>query len=118
MMATRTVGRTAIVSRTSVSRAPISVVIALSAWGRFRVMTATRPSEPYSMSTGESGSARSDGGGPKSSAFQRSVRVGLVATCHPLLVAARSGLQLRQPAQRPQARHEAVLAAAGDDERW
>src|SRR5215216_5929657 len=42
-MATRTAGWTAIVSKTSVSRAPSSVVIALSAWGRFRVMTATRP---------------------------------------------------------------------------
>src|SRR5215217_7300701 len=118
-MATRTAGRTAIVSRTSVSRAPISVVIALSACGRFRVMTATRPSEPYSTSTGESGSARSEGGGPKSSAFQRSVRVGLVATSpsFPGDFDARSGLQLGKPAQRSQARHIAVLAAAGDDER-
>src|SRR5215216_8090234 len=119
MMATRTVGRTAIVSKTSVSRAPSSVVIALSACGRFRVMTATRPSEPYSTSTGESGSVRSDGGGPKSSAFQRSVLVGLVVTppSFPGDFDARSGLQLRQPAQRSQARREAVLAAAGDDER-
>src|SRR5215211_976366 len=119
MMATRTVGRTAIVSRTSVSRAPISVVIALSACGRFRVMSATRPSEPDSTSTGESGSARSDGGGPKSSAFQRSVRVGLVATSpsFPGDFDARSGLQLRQPAQRSQPRREAILAASGDDER-
>src|SRR5215211_5789535 len=118
-MATRTLGRTAIVSKTSVSRAPISVVIALSACGRLRVMTATRPSEPYSTSTGESGSARSDGGGPKSSAFQRSVRVGLVATwsSFPGDFDARSGLQLRQPAQRSQPRREAILAAAGDDER-
>ena len=80
MMATRTAGRTAIVSRISVSRAPISVVIALSACGRFRVMSATCPPEPYSTRTGESGSAAPEGGGPKSSAFQRSVRVGLVAT--------------------------------------
>src|SRR5215208_999391 len=80
MMATRTGGRTAIVSRISVSRAPISVVIALSACGRFRVMSATCPPEPYSTSTGESGSAAPGSGGPKSSAFQRSVRVGLVAT--------------------------------------
>src|SRR5215207_165869 len=118
MMATRTVGRTAIVSRTSVSRAPISVVIALSACGRFRVMRATCPPEPYSTSTGEAGSAAPERGGPKSSAFQRSVRVGLVATWPsfpgslPL-----SGFQLRQPAQRSQTRHIAVLPAAGDDER-
>src|SRR5215216_1868762 len=119
MMATRTVGRTAIVSRTSVSRAPISVVMALSACGRFRVMSATRPSEPYSMSKGESGSVRSDGGGPKSSAFQRSVLVGLVVTppSFPGDFDARSGLQLRKPAQRSQPRREAVLPAAGDDER-
>ena len=40
---TRTAGRTAIASTTSVSRAPISVVIALSACGRFSVTTAIRP---------------------------------------------------------------------------
>ena len=32
-------------STTSVSLAPISVVIALSAWGRFKVMIAIRSSE-------------------------------------------------------------------------
>ena len=42
---TRTAVRTAISSTTSVNRAPISVVIALSACGRFRVIRATRPSE-------------------------------------------------------------------------
>src|SRR5258706_9161275 len=118
MIATRTLGRTAIVSRISVRRAPISVVIALSAWGRLRVMTATRPSERDSRSTGDSGSASPDGGGPKSSAFQRSVLVELVATSSSLPKCwARSRLELGQPAQRPQTRDEAVLAAAGHDER-
>ena len=42
---TRTAVRTAIVSTTSVSSAPISVVMALSACGRFRVTTAIRPSD-------------------------------------------------------------------------
>jgi hypothetical protein len=41
----RTAVRTAIVSTISVRRAPISVVIALSAWGRLRVISATWPSE-------------------------------------------------------------------------
>ncbi len=44
MTATRTVERTAIVSRISVRRAPIAVVMALSA-GRLRVTIAMRPSE-------------------------------------------------------------------------
>ena len=79
-MTARTAGRTAIVSRISVRRAPIALVIALSACGRFSVMTATLSSCVYSTSTGRSGSSASDGGGPKSSAFQRSVRAGLVAT--------------------------------------
>src|SRR5690349_4069225 len=78
-MTARTAGRTAIVSRISGRHEPISVVIALSACGRFSVMTATRPPLVYSTSTGWAGSSASDGGGPKSSAFQRSVCAGLVA---------------------------------------
>ena len=62
-MATRTVGRAAIVSRISIRLAASSVEIALSACGRLRVTTATRPPETYSTSTGCSGSAASDGGG-------------------------------------------------------
>src|SRR3954469_2255445 len=109
MSATRTAGRTAIDSRTSVSRAPISVVIALSG-GRFRVMIATRPSSSYSRSTGSSGSAAAVGG-PKSSAFQRSVVVAVAAT-----ISSSSGVQVGQPAERPQAGCEAVLSAPRDDE--
>src|SRR5215207_311390 len=114
MTAARIVGRTAIVSRISVRRAPISVVMALSACGRFRVMSTTRPSIAYSTSTGCSGSARSDGGGPKSSAFQRSVLVGVLAMSSSF---DRSGVELRQPAKGLQPRRKAVLAAAGDHER-
>src|SRR5580700_6502402 len=116
-MTARTAGRTAIVSRISVRRAPIAVVIALSACGRFSVMTATRWSCVYSTSTGRSGSSASDDGGLKSSAFQRSVRAGLVATFSFLSCSVVLGVELRQPAQRPQARREAVLPAAGDHER-
>src|SRR5215211_4477008 len=113
MTAARIVGRTAIVSRISVRRAPISVVVVLFAYGRFRVMSAMRRSAAYSTSTGCSGSARSDGGGPKSSAFQRSVPVGVLAMSSSF---DRSGVELRQPAKGLQARREAVLAAAGDHE--
>src|SRR5436305_675991 len=116
-MTARIEGRTAIVSRISVRRAPIAVVIALSACGRFSVTTATRSSCAYSTSTGWSGSSRPDGGGPKSSAFQRSVRVGLVTTFCRLPISAVPRVQLRQPAQRAETRSEAVLPAAGDHER-
>ena len=44
-MTTRMAVRTAIVSTISVRRAPISVVIALSACGRLSVISATWPSE-------------------------------------------------------------------------
>src|SRR3954471_6387675 len=101
------------VSRTSVSRAPISVVIALSACGRLSVITAICSPAAYSRSTGESGSLPSADGGPKSRVFQRSVGVVLVATGRLLGL----GLELREPAERAQAGGKAVLAAAGDDER-
>src|SRR4051794_17435724 len=101
------------VSRTSVSRAPISVVIALSACGRLSVITAICSPAAYSRSTGESGSSRSAAGGPKSRVFQRSVGVVLVATGRLL----GSGLELCEPAERAQAGGKAVLATAGDDER-
>src|SRR3954453_2294983 len=113
MIATRTAGWTAMVSRTSVSRAPISVVIALSACGRLSVITAICSPAAYSRRTGESGSSPSADGGPKSRVFQRSVGVVLVATGGLL----GSGLELREPAERAQAGGKAVLAAAGDDER-
>src|SRR3954454_5324527 len=112
MIATRTDGWTAMVSRISVSPAPISVVIALSACGRLSVIRAICSPAAYSRSTGEAGSSPSTGG-PKSRVFQRSVGVVLVAT-GPLF---RSGLELREPAERAQAGGKAVLAAAGDDER-
>src|ERR671912_1432779 len=115
-MATRTDGVTAIVSRTSVRRAPISVVIALSACGRFNVITATRPSDSISTSTDSAGSSSSDGGGPKSSASQRSVLVGLGVISSPSS-SPPLRLQLGEPTQRTETRSEAVLAAAGDDER-
>src|SRR5215218_7826750 len=113
MIATRTPGRTAIVSRIAVRRAPISVVIALSACGRLSVITAICSPATYSRTTGESGSSAAAGGGPKSRVFQRSVGVMLVATGRLL----RSGLQLREPAECAQAGGKAVLAAAGHDER-
>src|SRR5438093_7696696 len=116
-MTARIEGRTAIVSRISVRRAPIAVVIALSACGRFSVTIATRSWCAYSTSTGWSGSSRPDGGGPKSSVFQRSVRAGLVATLSRLSISAVPGVQLRQPAQRTETRGKAVLPAAGDHER-
>src|SRR5918994_5280542 len=112
MMTTRTEVRTATVSRAWVRRAPISVVIALSAFGRLSVTTATRSSETNSSSTGDSGSAAPADGGPKSSAFQRSVPVGLVAMSSPFL-----GIELGQPVQGAQPGGEEVLAAARDDER-
>src|SRR4051812_48512226 len=111
-MATRTAGWTAIVSRTSVRRAPISVVIALSACGRLGVITAICSFASYSRSTGESGSSTSAGGGPKSRSFHRSLGVALVAIGSP-----RSVRQFPEPAQSAQARGEAVLAATGHDER-
>src|SRR3954467_15790720 len=113
MIATRTAGRIAMVSRISVRRAPISVVIALSACGRLSVIRAICSPAPYSRSTGESGSSPAAGGGPKSRVFQRSVGVVLVATVRLL----RSGLELRKPAECAQAGGKAVLAAAGYDER-
>src|SRR5262245_31810485 len=116
-MTARTAERTAIVSRISVRRAPIAVVIALSACGRFSVMTATRSSRVYSTSTGWSGSCVSDGGGPKSRAFQRSVCAGLVAMFLPPSYSAVLGIQTREPAQRAQAWGEAVFSASGDHER-
>src|SRR4051794_22471704 len=112
MIATRTAGRTAMVSRISVRRAPISVVIALSACGRLSVISAICSAAAYSRRTGEAGSSPSTGG-PKSRLFQRSVGVVPVATGRLL----RSGLELREPAERAQAGGKAVLAAAGDDER-
>src|SRR5918995_3165192 len=118
-MTTRTAGRTARVSTISVSRAPMSVVIALSACGRFRVTSATRSSERYSRRTGESGSAVSDCGGAKSSDFQRSVVVEVVATSSCPSGSRESHvscLEFRQPAHCSEAGGEAVLAAAGDDE--
>src|SRR3954471_21859786 len=111
MIATRTAGRTAMVSRISVRRAPISVVIALSACGRLSVMTAICSSAAYSRRTDEAGSSPS-AGGPKSRVFQRSVDV--VVAMRRLL---RSGLELRKPAECAQAGGKAVLAAAGYDER-
>src|SRR3954452_1156231 len=113
MIATRTAGRTAMDSRISVSRAPISVVMALSAFGRLSVIKAICSLAAYSRSTGEAGSWPSAGGGPKSRLFQRSVGVVLVATGRLL----RSGLKLGEPAERTQAGGKAVLAAAGYDER-
>src|SRR4051794_30908964 len=113
MIATRTAGRTAMVSSTSVSRAPISVVIALSACGRFSVITAICSPAVYSSSTGESGSSPSAGGGPKAKGFPRAGGFVQVATGRLL----GSGLELREPAERAQAGGKAVLAAAGDDER-
>src|SRR4051794_12478131 len=107
MIATRTSVRTAIVSSTSVSRAPISVVIALSG-GALSVITAMRPSPSYSSSTG---SPASVDGGLKSSASQRSVR-DVVPT-----VPSSSGVQFTEPAQRRQAGCEAVLAAFRGHER-
>src|SRR5271163_3656478 len=112
-IATRTAGWTATVSRTSVRRAPISVVIALSACGRLSVITAICSPARYSSSTGEAGSSPSAGGGPKSNVFQRSVGVVPVATG----VSFGSGLELREPAKCTQAGGKTVLAAAGHDER-
>src|SRR5262249_23931405 len=66
-----------------------------------------------STSTGWSGSWVSDGGGPKSSAFQRSV----CAMFLPPSYSAVLGIQPREPAQRAQARGEAVFPAPGDHER-
>ena len=86
MITTRTAGRTAIVSRTSVRLAPISVVMALSACGLFNVITAIDSPAAYSRSTGLSGSSPSGGGGPKSSAFHRSVSVELGAMAPPVWV--------------------------------
>src|SRR5919198_885883 len=115
MTAARMLVSTAISSRTSVSRAPIAVVIALSACGRFSVMIATRPSGWRSRVTGDSGSSPPDGGGPKLRSVHRVVREEFVAMV--LAFRCRSGVPIREPAQPSQARGEAVLAAAGDDER-
>src|SRR3954447_2031542 len=112
---TRTVVRTAMSSIVSVSRAPISVLIALSTCGRLRVTRAIRPSSRYSRSTDASVSSTSGAGGAKSSAAQRSVLDELMVFL--LSVADSSGVQLRDPAQRSQARREAVLASPGHHER-
>src|SRR5918993_1543367 len=112
MIATRTEARTAMDSRTSVRRAPIAVVIALSAWGRFKVITATRSSSTYSTRTGSDGSSTPEGGAPKSSAFQRSVPVAFMPTSSP-----RSRREVREPPQRAKPGDEQVLAAARDHER-
>src|SRR3954452_18803129 len=56
----------------------------------------------------------SDAGGPKSSAAQRSVLDELIVLP---LGGVSSGFEPGEPAQRAEARCEAVLAAAGDDER-
>src|SRR3954469_12771571 len=117
MITTRTAVRTAIVSTTSVRRAPISVVIALSAWGRLSVTTATRSLSRKSRSTGASVSTTSGGGGPKSRAFHRSVPDELIATRSSLVGAGRSGVQLGQPAHGRQAGREAVLTAPRHHER-
>src|SRR4051794_13406915 len=109
MITTLTALLTATVSSTSVSRAPISVVIALSG-GALRVITAMRPSSSYSSSTG-SAAPPSAAGGPKSSASQRFVRIN-VAT-----FASSSAVQFAEPAQGREAGCEAVLAAPCGDER-
>src|SRR3954451_19344 len=113
MIATRTTGRTAMASRISVRRAPISVVIALSACGRLSVMSAICSPAAYSRSTGEAGSSPSAGGGPKARVFHG--WVGSVRMATGTLLG--SGLELREPAECPQAGGKAVLAAAGHDER-
>src|SRR5215207_2792127 len=113
---TRTAVRTAIVSTISVRRAPISVVIALSACGRLRVTSATRPPSRWSRSTGSPVSSPSAGGGPKSSAFHRSVPDGLIATRSSPFGAERSCVQLRQPAHGLDAWREEVLPASRHDE--
>src|SRR5918993_2088877 len=116
MTATRMDGVTAIVSNASVNRVPISVVIALSACGRFSVITATRPSATCSTRTEWSGSMPPVGGGPKSSASHRSVPVELVMS-FPCRCVGASCVELREPTQRLQTRCEAILSAASDDER-
>src|SRR5215212_9696605 len=113
---TRAAVRTAIVSMITVNSAPISVLIALSGWGRFSVTTATWPPPRYSRSTGSSVSTTSGGGGPKSSTAHRSVPDALIATRSSLVgtdrPAGRSCVQLRQPVHRPQTGREEVLPAA------
>src|SRR5204863_87406 len=91
---TRTAGRTAIDSTIWVRRAPISVVIALSACGRLSVISAIRSPERCSRRTGDSGSSTSAEGAAKSSAFQRSV------TCR------------APPASAPRVRPDRALEAA------
>src|SRR5690349_9980632 len=109
---TRTEVRTAIVSTISVSRTPISVVIALSAWGRLSVTTATWPSAWESRSTGGSVSSTSGGGGPKSRASHRSVPGELIVVCPSLLASDRSCVKLRQPPHGGKAGREEVLPAS------
>src|ERR671911_635141 len=104
MTTQRTLRRTATSSRTSVSRAPISVVMALSA------------SASYSSRIGSARSSTVDAGGPKSRTFQRSVPAELVLkSASPCC--RRSCLECSQPVERAQAGHEAVLATARDHER-
>src|SRR5215213_5645656 len=115
MNATRIAVRTAIASSTSVSRAPISVLMALSARGLFRVITAMRLSDTYSTSTDGSDPASSGEGGAKSSAFQRSMPV-VLDMRSPRVVCSAFRTEVRQPPQGPQPWSEAVLPASGDDE--
>src|SRR5829696_7404307 len=115
MNATRMHVRTAIPSSTSVRRAPISVLMALSARGLFRVITAMRSSDTYSTSTDGSDPASSAEGGAKSSDFQRSMAV-VWDMRSPRVVCSVVGGEVREPLQCSQPGGEAVLPASGDHE--